>query len=1418
MGLITMTYRRAFVTAWFACLAGAAGIGFAQEEDEDFSPGLLAKYVAGNKAIERIDPNVQFVWNADSPDTRLPAGPFEATWTGQLLVKMEGKHTFHLYLAGDATVLLNGRPVVAGKRDTPGWVSGSEMVLDFGERKLEVRYRKTQASGAIKLLWSSEHFPLEPVPPQILFRESPSPQLNLVRRGQELFDGLRCNRCHLQEHDVPSPVAPALTDLRGGIASEWLVEWIQSPHKAAAQARMPAFGFTADEARSAAVFLLSNARSHKPANVPEVEREKTARAGEVLFRSVGCLACHTHGDLGTNNLFGGGDLTNIGTKRPVGWLVRWLKEPGELNPDHAMPVFKLTDEERTELALFLAGKESAKAGTEEGKSAEKNVIETGKKLVEAARCAACHRIDQESGASNSKAEISDLKSQISDLKSQIAGIPTLQQPVRDWQKACVRDAAEGGASRSGLASHQPEYRLAADDVNALKAFIVSRQGGLSPEGSFAFGRRLLQQKNCLSCHERDGGTGIAAVAGKVSQLDPDLQGQSQGMIPPDLTAVGDKLKDDALAKAVSGEQEKLRMPWLRVRMPRFVHAPEEKTALVNYLIGHDRIPEGAPRREVIAELSNGNAKQKGDLQKAGQALAGARGFSCVACHKVGKLEPRNVALATRGSDLYLMAERMRPEFFLRWVRSPLRIVPGMEMPSFERPQPGILDGNLDHQLAALWEALNDKKAAPKLDTSTVEQAFVVRAGEPARIIRDVFNIGDAVKPEFVSRALAIGFNNGSNLLFDLDEMSIRHVWTGDMARQRASGKSWYWEPAGVPLKEGAWHSGLVLKDGGDVLKPHRRAGRVARLVKYHSHDQGLAPPQGGHAVVLQYVLEFESKKGVIPISVMETITPWTFSKQNPDVVWLREISVHGVPEGYHVEAVMRCTESNPTEPRELFSQTERLQSKRSHGNTVDSFHSATILFRPEGVAIPTPPPAAVAEPTVKPEIETVTTVPGFDGVRLPLPRSIMPTSITWKADRTLAFCSLKGHVYVAKDTDGDGIEDQLILVEEGLASPYGIINEGNDLIVAHKPELLRLRDNYGDGRADVREVVADGWGYTDDYHDWTTGIVRDSQGNMYVGLGSDYANKGRSADRSKWRGKVLKISKSGTVTPVGSAFRYPTGLAINADDQIFVSDNQGVQNCFNEINHLQQGAWYGVPSLYEEPHADEPRRAAIQVPHPWTRSVNGLLFLPTGSTAHPFAGHGIGCEYDTRFLVRFTMQRVGDTYQGAIYPFSEPTAKEPTEGFLGTLCGGVAPNGDIYIGSIHDSGWLGGPNVGDIVRLRPNGKVPLGIREIRAYEGEFEISFTAPIDRSAAANPENYEVSAYTRKWGGAYATPDSNRHKVEVKSVDVAADGLSVVLRTGRQEAGYVYDISLSRIGPNGAPLWPTIGHYTMNVVPNRE
>ena len=162
-------------------------------------------------------------------------------------------------------------------------------------------------------------------------------------------------------------------------------------------------------------------------------------------------------------------------------------------------------------------------------------------------------------------------------------------------------------------------------------------------------------------------------------------------------------------------------------------------------------------------------------------------------------------------------------------------------------------------------------------------------------------------------------------------------------------------------------------------------------------------------------------------------------------------------------------------------------------------------------------------------------------------------------------------------------------------------------------------------------------------------------------------------------------------------------------------------------------------------------KPAIHVPHPWSRSVNGLAFLPVGFTDRSGAGHGIGCEYDSRFLVRFTMQEVGGEMQGAVFHFSRPGAGVGEKNFVGPLSIAVSPRGDIHIGNIYDSGWLGGRNTGTITRLRAVAGGPNGIRDLKAVPGGFRLIFASRVDALAASKPGSYTVSGYTRTWTVSY-------------------------------------------------------------------
>jgi hypothetical protein len=75
--------------------------------------------------------------------------------------------------------------------------------------------------------------------------------------------------------------------------------------------------------------------------------------------------------------------------------------------------------------------------------------------------------------------------------------------------------------------------------------------------------------------------------------------------------------------------------------------------------------------------------------------------------------------------------------------------------------------------------------------------------------------------------------------------------------------------------------------------------------------------------------------------------------------------------------------------------------------------------------------------------------------------------------------------------------------------------------------------------------------------------------------------------------------------------------------------------------------------------------------------VNSITFFPKDYAVSELAGHGVGCEYDTRCLIRFTVQDVNGTMQGASYRFSLPDQPSGGGNFVGTCCVGIGPDGGL---------------------------------------------------------------------------------------------------------------------------------------------
>ncbi|MEZ6118714.1 MAG: hypothetical protein R3C28_19410 [Pirellulaceae bacterium] len=267
-----------------------------------------------------------------------------------------------------------------------------------------------------------------------------------------------------------------------------------------------------------------------------------------------------------------------------------------------------------------------------------------------------------------------------------------------------------------------------------------------------------------------------------------------------------------------------------------------------------------------------------------------------------------------------------------------------------------------------------------------------------------------------------------------------------------------------------------------------------------------------------------------------------------------------------------------------------------------------------------------------------------------------------------------------------------------------------------------------------------------------------------------------------------------------------------------MTDNQGNYNPFNELNHVRQGLRFGfINALEKSPGFHPPLTPpAIDIPHPWTRSVNGICFLdskdPDEPQFGPFEGHLIGCEYDTRRLVRMTLQRVGDSYQAAVYPFSLPTTGPDDEsGLLGPITAAVSPNGELVVGELRDSGWGGAPNIGQISRFRFRAdKLGSGIRELRTEGGKIQVEVFGSVDAKRMANKDNYAITSYTRVSTPAYGGDDRDRQTETIRNLQVLS-ARTVALDVGELKPGYVYELHLQPLTEAATAFFPAEAYLTV-------
>ena len=114
-----------------------------------------------------------------------------------------------------------------------------------------------------------------------------------------------------------------------------------------------------------------------------------------------------------------------------------------------------------------------------------------------------------------------------------------------------------------------------------------------------------------------------------------------------------------------------------------------------------------------------------------------------------------------------------------------------------------------------------------------------------------------------------------------------------------------------------------------------------------------------------------------------------------------------------------------------------------------------------------------------------------------------------------------------------------------------------------------------------------------------------------------------------------------------------------------------------------------------------------------------------------------------------------------------------------------APDGSLFLGQT-DRGWgsTGGKSFG-LQRLVWSGEVPFEIETMKLTADGFDVRFTRPVDRSAAATPANWSLSHYHYLYRAAYGSPQQEITPVKVTSATVSADGRTATTLITRYSGG---------------------------------
>jgi glucose/arabinose dehydrogenase len=267
-----------------------------------------------------------------------------------------------------------------------------------------------------------------------------------------------------------------------------------------------------------------------------------------------------------------------------------------------------------------------------------------------------------------------------------------------------------------------------------------------------------------------------------------------------------------------------------------------------------------------------------------------------------------------------------------------------------------------------------------------------------------------------------------------------------------------------------------------------------------------------------------------------------------------------------------------------------------------------------------------------------------------------PTVVAFGPDDRLYILSQGGQLNVFTDDDGDSYTEVQTTVydnHEGVLShAVGLAWHEGKTYISDSGRISIISDSNGDEKLDTLIPIIEGlvslqyWGHSNN------GIAFSPDGKLYVGIGS---TTDHGPVNSEGEAIIMRMNPDGSDAEVfATGFRNPYDLTFSPDGDLFTADNN--PDRFDktlrylpseELDHVQQGHFYGFPEVFGEPYPGHDSTAPItnffpsvassglvyyaaeQFPEPYR---NAVYVAQWGSLAHPVQARDIRNGYEVVYV------------------------------------------------------------------------------------------------------------------------------------------------------------------------------------------